>query len=283
MDDGNHEDFDAMVSVLQTLGVNAVQAVAFSKSVQKRRPATFMEVYGRGGLSDLALRQRRNLNVEGLAALDLRTSKPNGQAWNFNHKADQREALELWETLKPDWVIGSPPCTDWSSWNYGINHKKMSSEEVERRLAEARVHLKFVVLLYKKQLACGRHFLHEHPASARSWRESYVLDLLNHKDVDSVTSHQCEYGLMSPDSNGVLQLVKKPTRWMSSSPRMLARLAKRCSGTHSHQQLVGGRAANSAFYPVKLMTEILRGFRDEAEQGQRTCSFGTDLRSRRGE
>ena len=137
--------------------------------------------------------------------------------------------------------------------------------EVERRMVEARVHLKFVVKLYKKQLAAGRHFLHEHPAGAKSWDEPYMVQLLENPSVKSVVSHQCEYGLTSPDEKGVLQPVKKPTRWMSSSERMISRLSRRCSGTHTHQHLVGGRAAAAAFYPNDLMLEILRGMRDEAE------------------
>ena len=264
-DMGNSEDADTMISVLQTLGVNAIKAVQYVKSITRKQPTTFMEIYGRGGLSDLAEKQRRNLNLSGLAALDLRTQKPNGEPWNFNKKSDHKEALRLYEELKPDWVVGSPPCTDFSSWNIGINHKRMDPAEVERRLAEARCHLRFVVMLYKKQLARGKHFLHEHPAGARSWQEPYMVELLQHDDVKSVISHQCEYGLTSPDKSGTLQPVLKPTRWMSSSQHMINRLSRRCSRTHTHQQLVSGRAAAAAFYPMKLMLEILRGMRDEAD------------------
>ena len=250
MDMGDDGSYDAMVSTLQTLGVSAVNAVRFSKSVNKAKPATtLIAAYGRGGLSDLANRRRRSLNVKGLAALDLRTYKPSGGTWDFTKKSDQKEALGLVDKYEPEFIIGSPPCTDWSSWNIGINHRKMDPMEVERRMVEARVHLKFVVKLYKKQLAAGRHFLHEHPAGAKSWEEPYMVQLLENPSVKTVVSHQCEYGLTSPDEKGVLQPVKKPTRWMSSSERMISRLSRRCSGTHTHQHLVGGRAAAAAFYP----------------------------------
>ena len=126
----------------------------------------------------MAKRNRRNLNVTGLSAMDLRTQKPSGGCWDFTREADRQEALRMQDTLEPQWIIGSPPCTDWSSWNVGINHKKMTPEEVARRMAEARVHLKFVVRLYRRQLAAGRHFLHEHPAGATSWREDYMVKLL---------------------------------------------------------------------------------------------------------
>ena len=56
----------------------------------------------------------------------------------------------------PDWVIGSPPCTDFSvmgRWN----HRRMQIEDVRRRLREARRHLEFCVVLYRDQLARGKH------------------------------------------------------------------------------------------------------------------------------
>ena len=47
---------------------------------------------------------------------------------------------------------------------------------------------------------------------------------------------------------------------------MLRRLGKKCTGTHPHQHLVAGRAADAAFYPPGLVLEILRGIRDTADQ-----------------
>ena len=46
---------------------------------------------------------------------------------------------------------------------------------------------------------------------------------------------------------------------------MLRRLSKKCTGTHPHQPLLGGRAAQAAFYPPGLVLEILRGIRDTAD------------------
>ena len=55
--------------------------------------------------------------------------------------------------------------------NVGLNHPKMYPQEVQRRLRIAQQHLRFVVSLYQYQLSEGRHFLHEHPAGALSWKE----------------------------------------------------------------------------------------------------------------
>ena len=46
---------------------------------------------------------------------------------------------------------------------------------------------------------------------------------------------------------------------MTNSPFMVDALDARCDKSHKHQHLVGGRAADAAFYPPKLLRAILRG------------------------
>ena len=47
---------------------------------------------------------------------------------------------------------------------------------------------------------------------------------------------------------------------------MLNRLAKRCSGEHSHGPLLAGRAKHAETYPMGLIVDILRGMRDENDR-----------------
>ena len=115
------------------------------------------------------------------------------------------------------------------------------------------------------QLSANRHFLHEHPSSASSWRDPWVEALLRDKRVHVVTGDQCMYGLVTPDENGHMTPAKKPTKFATSSIHMARRLSTRCSGQHSHQHLMSGRAAAAAFYQAKLVAEILRGIRDTAD------------------
>ena len=86
--------------------------------------------------------------------------------------------------------------------------------------------------------------------------------LLQHPRVEASVSHQCEYGLYTQAPNGERKLAKKPTMWVSSSPHMIDRLRRRCTGKHEHQHLDGGRPRGAAFYPPELVLEILRGIRD---------------------
>ena len=128
-----------------------------------------------------------------------------------------------------------------------LNFAKMSSKRVAEILKEGRLHLYFMLKLYTEQLKNGRHFLHEHPHGASSWNDPLVQRLLQHPKVNTAVAHQCEYGLVTPDLDGKPMAAKKPNRFASSNIPMLRRLGRRCSGTHAHQELSGGRAANAAF------------------------------------
>ena len=70
----------------------------------------------------------------------------------------------------------------------------MDPAKVELMRAEAVEHLHFVMGIYKMQLDGGRHFLHEHPATASSWSDPWVVKMLQHPRVSALVSHQCEYG-----------------------------------------------------------------------------------------
>ena len=63
----------------------------------------------------------QNLNLKGLGALDLRTLKPDGTAWNFCNRKDRQEARLFIDKSDPDWIVGSPPCTAFALWNRALN------------------------------------------------------------------------------------------------------------------------------------------------------------------
>ena len=138
-------DMRSLMDTLQNLGVDVVRANRFCAAVLRNQP-TLIELYGRGSIKNMASGSRRDLNVLGEDALDMRTCKPNGQPWNFALTADRMEALEIVRQKKPTWVIGSPPCTAFSRLQ-GLNFPKMDPAKVERILKEARQHLHFVISL----------------------------------------------------------------------------------------------------------------------------------------
>ena len=83
-------------------------------------------------------------------------------------RADRPLARENLDQDDQDWLIGSPPCTAFSVWNYAINYPKMGQEKVRGAVDEGRTHLKFAVSLYLKRVLKGKHFLYKHPATALS-------------------------------------------------------------------------------------------------------------------
>ena len=146
-------------------------------------------------------------------------------------------------------MVGSPPCTDVCA-TQNLNRHRFGPEEVWRRRAEAMVLLGFAVEVGWLQLEAGRHFLHEHPATASSWRERIVQELRQDKRVGEVVGDQCRYGLKTAGPHGEWWPAKKPTRFLSSSEAVLEALSLRCRGTHRHQPLLGNRRAGAAaIYP----------------------------------
>ena len=109
-----------------------------------------------------------------------------------------------------------------------MNYPKMDPLRVREAVEEGRKHSRLVSSLYRKQLDCGKYFLREHPSGALSWKDDEMLRLIDHPDVDTVISHQCEYGLVTRGKDGLPTPAKKPTRWASNSPFVIKRLSNRC-------------------------------------------------------
>ena len=146
-DTSDHHD---VVALLVACGVEPVVANRYVASATKNPEAgTFWEVYGKGNLANAA-RRERDISVVGLRVLDLRSSRPDGEHWDFTRKTDRRWAMKLVETEDPTWIIGAPPCTAFSNLNFGLNYPKMAPEEVEKRWKEGMIHMHFICRLYRR-------------------------------------------------------------------------------------------------------------------------------------
>ena len=193
-------------------------------------------------------------------SLDLTTSDGQGRAWDFDDPACRRRAVELLERTRPFLLVGSPMCT-WFSTLMSLNFPRMSSDEVRRGLGQARRHLAFTFYLYGLQLRGGRHFLHEHPAGASSWKEPCVVDFAKaHPGLYTTVSHMCRFGMESTLADRkTMAPVAKPTRWLTSSRCVAERLSLRCQGGHQHATLLSGRARAAQVYPPALCKAIVKG------------------------
>jgi hypothetical protein len=89
------------------------------------------EIYSPPRITQMA-KMRPSLNIEGLRAFDLSTAHPGGGSWDFNKKEHRDLARRMCAEDDPDWIIGSPPCTDFSvlgRWN----HTRMKVEDVRTK------------------------------------------------------------------------------------------------------------------------------------------------------
>jgi hypothetical protein len=198
-----------------------------------------------------------HVQLEAGMTFDLRMGR-DGKRWNFLLAADRARARQLISKEKPFVVIGSPPCTDFSAWNTRLNHKRMSESEVRRRKVEAETLLEFAIEVYEHQMRHGRHFIHEHPASATSWSYPRMARLREKKGVGEVVGHLCQYGLTTR-SGGSQAPAMKPTRFLSSAEEVLKLLGKRCPREHTHQRLAQSRTRDAAIYPPELCRAMLQG------------------------
>eukprot|EP00969_Alexandrium_andersonii_P291244 12874475-Alexandrium_andersonii.AAC.1 len=71
----------------------------------------------------------------------------------------------------------------------------MGPAAVAEREREARARLEFVAKLYRSRLERRVHFRREHLATASSWSEQRVKDLLNEPEVSRGAGHMCRFGM----------------------------------------------------------------------------------------
>jgi hypothetical protein len=86
------------------------------------------------------LRRHPNDHLGPGFALDLTTLDEEGNPWDFTIHKMREKARQLVRTTKPLFLIGSPECKAWSTWQY-LNAMKRDAEVVRRERLEALVHL----------------------------------------------------------------------------------------------------------------------------------------------
>ena len=124
-------------------------------------------------------------------------------------EADQERAAILHHWLAP--------CTLFSALqelNKAIHKNNPEwQRKYEDRLKEAIAHVEYCCVLYRHQLKMGRHFVHEHPWSARSWKLECILDLQSDARVKTAYANLCRFGMTShiDKKDGDRGLVAKPT------------------------------------------------------------------------
>ena len=73
-----------------------------------------------GAIAEEASQDNTGLNCVGVMVLDLRFTNPEGENWDFTIKKHRDMAKALIDSEDPDWIIGAPPCTLFSTLQGGI-------------------------------------------------------------------------------------------------------------------------------------------------------------------
>jgi hypothetical protein len=134
-------------------------------------------------------------------ALDLTTADENGVPWDFSIAARRRAAIRKVQEEKPYLLVGSPMRAAFCILQQ-LNYGKMAAERVERLITEALVHFHFCFILHEMQRSSGRLFLHEHPATATSWKDPKVCEFVEKEDVWTTVMRMCQYGMVSERNDG---------------------------------------------------------------------------------
>jgi hypothetical protein len=145
-----------------------------------------------------------------------------------------------------------------------LNKSKMNKDKFEELLQSGLQHLRFCVKLYKIQMDNGLHFLHEHPATAKSWEDPIVERIMKDWRVYGVKGDMCRFGMQQKDENGEGH-VKKRTMFMTNAEMSAGKLAQKCVGGHRHVNLINGRTKKATNHLEDLCKEIIRGLRDQME------------------
>ena len=161
-------------------------------------------------------------------SLDLTLCDPStGEPWNLADLKVQARVRKLVVETKPFLLIGSPPCTMFSSLQ-NLNKGKADKDEWSKRMKEAEKHLAFCMELYRLQIQGRRFFLHEHPHNATSWKMKEVVQLMSEVDVQITECDMCAYGLVIKDGDE-MAFARKRTKLMSNSPEIIKRCSRRCT------------------------------------------------------
>ena len=201
-------------------------------------------------------------------SLDLtRVDPKTGEAWNLADKKVQSRVKKMIIEGKPMFVIGSPPCTAFSTMQ-NLSRGKRDPKIVERELEEGKEHIRFCIEIYILQIEGRRCFVHEHPSGATSWNMKEMIGLMMSQGVGVATVDMCEFGLTAKGKDGRRGPVQKCTRIISNSHEVLKRVDKKCPNrggakVHEHVVLEGRNTKLAQVYPREFCRAVCEGIAAE--------------------
>ena len=126
------------------------------------------------------------------SAYDIETSDSNGSPWDFDIPEQRNQCVRKILDQRPAFLIGSPMCTAFSILQ-GLNKARMDPDKYEAMWNKGVRHMIFAVKLFRIQAESGRFFLHEHPASASSWKLPEMVALMADLNISKINAHMCRF------------------------------------------------------------------------------------------
>ena len=130
-------------------------------SMYERKGADIVELFSQPRIAQVAAgRSFEGTRLTPGWSLDLTRSDPKtGKPWDLGRKDVQARVTRMVEEGKPLFIVGSPPCTAFSSMqNITIGKRCPDKVADERKVAEA--HMRFCMKLYRMQVKGNRFFVH---------------------------------------------------------------------------------------------------------------------------
>ena len=251
---GRRESEDFLDEVDRTL-----QKGCRKRLLRRMRQVKVSEVYSRPRISEKAAEE----GLEQGSAFDLLTG------YDFRKRTDRHRCWKKLKEEDPDLLVVCPPCGPFSRLQ-NLNYSKMNKEKAICMVAEGLEHLDFSMRLFEWQVRRGKWALFEHPMTSAAWDEESVQRATSLEGVEVVRGDQCMYGLRVREGE---ERSKKATKFMSNSKEVLKEVSMRCDGTHSHQELIGGRAKKAEEYPPELCKAVVEGIKKEASLGKVVMSI----------
>ena len=123
--------------------------------------------------------------------MDIIVNDEMGQPYDLSIKSQWAKAEALLDGQQPMLLIGSPMCMAFFAIQ-AINNRpgKRDPAVIAREKAAGRLHLDWCCYLYRRQIARGAYYLHEHPNGATSWMEPCVLSVLSLQGVQRIRADQ---------------------------------------------------------------------------------------------
>lgn len=180
-----------------------------------------------------------------------------------------RDRVRVMQKIKGEdrWLfVGSLKCSR-SGTSMALDSE---TGKVRAVLQDGLQHLVTMCEVYKNRWKRGKFFLNEHPKTAPSWSLWMIQEVLGLQGDVCVENDQCAFGLWCTDDVGPA-FVCTPTRWVTDSPAISARLNRSCSNArggavHRHRDVMqlssNGRRVMER-YPVGLVKAVLKGLREQ--------------------